>query len=81
MNLTSVKPGDIVRVNKKGRIFHAVVSDKANRELRLRPIESNITWFTATSREIEMAWHKSRLGSRAKSNGGTTDESALHSEP
>lgn len=72
MNLTSVKPGDIVRVNKKGRIFHAVVGDKVNGELRLRPIEPNITWFTARAREIEMAWHKSRLGSRAKSDGGSS---------
>lgn len=70
MNIAGVKPGDIVHVDKKGRRFHAVVQGKEGRELLLMPIERNISYRSATSREVCAHWRKSRQGSQAKKKEG-----------
>lgn len=60
MSLASVKPGDIVQVNKRGRKFHAIVLERTARELRVQPIDSRINYYTATAREVVGVWYKSR---------------------
>lgn len=56
MNITSVEPGAIVRVDRKGRIFDAEVTGREDRALRVTPLRAGITYTTATSREVIAHW-------------------------
>jgi hypothetical protein len=58
-----IGPGDIVEVDKKGRRFHALVTelqqlDSGRFELVLRPLDSRITWRTASVREVRDVWRR-----------------------
>jgi hypothetical protein len=62
----SIGPGDIVEVDKKGRRFHALVleldqADSGRFELSLRPLDSRISYRTATVREVIGVWRKARI--------------------
>jgi hypothetical protein len=55
--------GDIVLIDKKGRRFHALVTsleqlDSGRFELALRPLDSRISWRTASVREVEEVWRR-----------------------
>jgi len=57
--------GDIVLVDKKGRRFHALVTEleqsgSGRFELAVRPLDSRISYRTATVREVVGVWRKSR---------------------
>ena len=57
--------GDIVLVDKKGRRFHALVTELEQTgtgrfELCLRPLDSRISYRTATVREVIGVWRKAR---------------------
>ena len=57
--------GDIVLIDKKGRRFHAVVTEldqleSGRFELAVRPLDSRISWRTATVREVVDVWRKVR---------------------
>ena len=59
--------GDIVLVDKKGRKFHALVTeleqlDSGRFELVVRPLDSRISYRTATVREVLEVWRKARRG-------------------
>ena len=56
MKLARVRPGDIVRVNKKGRVFEAFVLRKRRGELEIEPIQRGITYTTASAREVILHW-------------------------
>ena len=43
MELASVRPDDIVRVDKKGRVFEAFVLRKRSGGLEIAPIQRGIT--------------------------------------
>ena len=60
MNLQGVKDGDIVRIDKKGRIFLAEVTGKERGKIRVSPITNGITYHEASAREIVAHWRKSR---------------------
>lgn len=60
MTLGSVRVGDIVLVDRKGRRFHAIVTAKGQRELEVQPIERAITYRTVKAREVLELWRKSR---------------------
>ena len=58
--------GDIVLVDKKGRRFHALVTelgqlDSGRFELIVRPLDSRISYRTATVREVLDVWRKRRV--------------------
>jgi hypothetical protein len=58
-----IGPGDIVEVDKKGRRFHALVTeltqlDSGRFELVLRPLDSRISWRTASVREVVDVWRR-----------------------
>ena len=58
-----IAPGDIVEVDKKGRRFHALVKELAQLEsgrfeLVLRPLDSRISWRTASVREVVDVWRR-----------------------
>jgi hypothetical protein len=57
--------GDIVLVDKKGRRFHALVTEleqleSGRFELVVRPLDSRISWRTASVREVVDVWRKAR---------------------
>ena len=57
--------GDIVLVDKKGRRFHALVTEleqleSGRFELAVRPIDSRISWRTASVREVVEVWRRAR---------------------
>ena len=59
--------GDIVLVDKKGRRFHALVTELEQSgtgrfELGLRPLDARVSYRTATVREVVEVWRKSRRG-------------------
>ena len=61
----SIGAGDIVLVDKKGRRFHALVTELDQQEsgrfeLCVRPLDSRVTYRTATVREVVEVWRKSR---------------------
>jgi hypothetical protein len=61
----SIGPGDIVEVDKKGRRFHALVTEleqveSGRFELNVRPLDSRISYRTATVREVVGLWRKAR---------------------
>jgi hypothetical protein len=60
MQLSAIQVGDVVLVDKRGARFHAHVTAKQRGELRLRPIERNISYTAASAREIVAHWRKSR---------------------
>jgi hypothetical protein len=52
-----IAPGDIVEVDKRGRRFHALVLELSQLEtgrfeLSVRPLDSRISWRTASVREV-----------------------------
>ncbi len=57
--------GDIVLVDKKGRRFHALVTEleqleSGRFELIVRPLDSRISYRTATVREVLELWRRRR---------------------
>ncbi|HEY6888908.1 MAG TPA: hypothetical protein VI300_14045 [Solirubrobacter sp.] len=60
-----IGPGDIVEVDKRGRRFHALVTEleqleTGRFELILRPLDSRITYRTASVREVIDVWRRAR---------------------
>ena len=58
-----IGPGDIVEIDKKGRRFHALVTEleqleSGRFELVLRPLDSRISWRTASVREVVDVWRR-----------------------
>lgn len=62
MQLTSIRAGDIVSVDKKGRRFLAYVTAKTPGQnggpgsVALSPLERNVSYRSATSSEIVGHW-------------------------
>ena len=61
-----IAPGDIVEIDKKGRRFHALVTEleqleSGRFELAVRPLDSRISYRTASVREVVEVWRKARL--------------------
>jgi hypothetical protein len=60
-----IAPGDIVQVDKKGRLFHALVTEleqgeSGRFELSLRPLDARISYRRATVREVLAVWRRAR---------------------
>ena len=60
-----IGPGDIVLVDKKGRRFHALVTEleqleSGRFELVVKPLDSRISYRTASVREVLDVWRKRR---------------------
>jgi hypothetical protein len=58
-----IAAGDIVLVDKKGRRFHALVTEleqleSGRFELAVRPLDSRISWRTASVREVVEVWRR-----------------------
>jgi hypothetical protein len=60
-----IGPGDIVLLDKKGRRFHALVTELEQLEtgpleLVVRPLDPRVTYRSATVREVVEVWRKTR---------------------
>ena len=60
-----IAAGDIVLLDKKGRRFHALVTEleqleSGRFELAIRPIDSRIPYRSASVREVEQVWRKAK---------------------
>jgi hypothetical protein len=58
-----IAPGDIVEIDKRGRRFHALVTEleqleSGRFELVVRPLDSRVSWRTATVREVVDVWRR-----------------------
>jgi hypothetical protein len=60
MTLGSVQAGDIVLADRKGRRFYAIVTGRAQRELKVEPIDRRVTYHQIKAREVVEIWHKRR---------------------
>ena len=58
MTLGSVRPGDIVFADRKGRRFFAIVTERRERELAVEPIDRRVTYTVVKAREVLGIWHK-----------------------
>jgi hypothetical protein len=63
MTSKGIGAGDIVLVDKKGRRFHALVTEleqleSGRFELVVRPLDSRISWRTASVREVVEVWRR-----------------------
>ncbi len=57
MRTRGIDPGDMVLVNKRGRIFHARVRKvEEDGRLRVEPVERNISYRECTAREVVDHW-------------------------
>ena len=62
----AIGAGDIVLVDKKGRRFHALVTEleqleTGRYELVVRPLDSRVSYRTASVREVLEVWRKRPL--------------------
>jgi hypothetical protein len=67
MTSKGIGVGDVVLVDKKGRRFHALVTEleqleSGRFELAVRPLDSRISWRTASVREVIEVWRRVRRG-------------------
>jgi hypothetical protein len=60
MSIASIRVGDIVDVNHKGRRFYAIVKDKVGRKLDIRPLDRNVNYFTATGHDVVGIYRKAK---------------------
>ena len=66
MTLGAVQVGDMVLADRKGRRFYAIVTGKAQRELRVEPIDHRVTYRQVYAREVLEIWHKRRSRNGAR---------------
>lgn len=64
MNLSKVRRGDTVLINKRGRRFAAKVEEIRNREVSILPIDSRWTYFQAKSTEVVKVLERGPLWKR-----------------
>jgi hypothetical protein len=67
MDTGSLKPGDLVEVDKRGRRFHSefrrrlgVGAELAGGSLVIAPLQKGVSYRQATSREIVGIWHANK---------------------
>jgi hypothetical protein len=62
MRTRSIKPGDMVLVNKRGRIFHAKIRGlPAGGGFEIAPVERGITYRTCKAAEIAEHWSQTQI--------------------
>ncbi len=61
MRTRAIAPGDLVLVNKRGRLFHArVLGTGSAGGLSVEPLDRRITWRQASAREVIDHWTHAR---------------------
>lgn len=63
MRTQGIRVGDLVRVDKKGRRFHAEIRERNDDGgFRIMPLQNNVSYREATAHEVVEHWRKSRQG-------------------
>jgi hypothetical protein len=75
VRLSAIKPGDIVRVSLRGRVFHGVVRGVSAGGLQLDPIERNISYRQVKAHDVLEHWAK-RGRPRAEAAAGVNPAQA-----
>lgn len=61
MTLEGLRPGDLIRVDKRGDRFYAVFSARLpSGDVEFVPLERNNSWRRATAREVVGVWRRSK---------------------
>ncbi len=61
MRTRAISPGDLVMVNKRGRVFYArVLGTGAAGGLSVEPLDRRISWRQASAREVIDHWTHAR---------------------
>jgi hypothetical protein len=58
VRLANVLVGDIVLVNRKGRVFHAIVTGSEGRVLHVDPIDKRISYRQCGSHDVVGHWSR-----------------------
>lgn len=62
MNISPIRPGDIVLCDVRGHRFHAEVKDRKPGALDIKPISPGANYCTAKSRQVVAHYRKSKAG-------------------
>ena len=60
VNISNIRPGDLVRCDVRGWRFLAEVRDRRPGELEIEPIGTSANYRTAKSRQVVEHWRKTR---------------------
>ncbi len=61
MRTRAIHPGDLVLVNKRGRLFYARVLGAGVMDgLSVEPLDRRVSWRSATAREVSDHWAHAR---------------------
>jgi hypothetical protein len=52
----SINPGDVVRINKRGRLFYALVRGVGPAGMTIEPLQRNVSHRQASVREVVDHW-------------------------
>jgi hypothetical protein len=58
VRLANVLVGDIVLVNRKGRLFHALVTGTERNGLGVEPLDKRVTYRNCSAQEVAGHWSK-----------------------
>jgi hypothetical protein len=58
VRLAGIQAGDIVEVDRRGRRFHAVVTDTAAGGLAVEPLDRRISYRSCRAHEVLAHWSK-----------------------
>ncbi|MDP8968077.1 MAG: hypothetical protein M3N04_05715 [Actinomycetota bacterium] len=73
MQLSSLDSGDIVLLDKKGRVFYALVEAIDGQQLKVAPIDRHNTWRTATAKEVIGIWRASKATRARRDDAACSD--------
>jgi hypothetical protein len=78
MRTRAIKAGDLVMIDKRGRVFYArVVEIEAKGGVSVAPLDRRISWRHATAREIVDHWMHTHHG-RAEDGQMSLEGSVSH---
>lgn len=61
MNVSGIRPGDIIECDVRGARFHALVDVRpVERGVAIRPLARNVTWREVTARQVVAHWRRSK---------------------
>lgn len=66
MTISSLKGGDVIEVDIKGRQFYAGVREISGRTVRFSPLDSRITWRECTSHQVIGIWKATKATAERK---------------
>jgi hypothetical protein len=69
MIIAAIKPGDLVRCDRRGRLFEARVTAREPYALAIEPLRPNTNYYSAKSNEVRAHWAARPARNRKVSTG------------